>query len=264
MTMEPTQSLMLLAHGSRHPGVVRWVEELACQLRQALVEFRIEAAFLEYSEPSVEQVFDRLAGFGAKACTVVPLLLSECRHAQIDVPAAVEAARRAYPRMSIELAPIVGGHRAVAALSLRLFQTATSSVHRSLPWRYLFVGRGGSDVPYLYRQLTEFLRGRGTPEWVSDVRCALLTDESWESELERSVALPLIVQPHLMFSGTLADRIQDRVTELRSDTSVPTRMVPVLGPAPELSTAVIDLVQTFSPQALHAGSRSTVNLRIEP
>lgn len=80
--------LILVAHGSRHPGAAPVLEELAAAVGGRL-------AWLELSEPSLEQVCAELRDAGERTAVVVPLLFTEAFHRTVDLPAQAAAAEEA-------------------------------------------------------------------------------------------------------------------------------------------------------------------------
>lgn len=101
-------ALIALAHGSRDPRSARTITaltELAACMRPDL---RIEPAFLELAEPSLEQVVDRLVADGFDEIVVVPLLLTEAYHATVDVPAAIESVSARHTGLLVRGTHILG------------------------------------------------------------------------------------------------------------------------------------------------------------
>jgi len=259
-----THALLLVAHGSRHPNVARQVDRLRSELLAALPDHAVHVAYLEHGRPDVPYLLAQLAAAPLERCTIVPLLLSDAHHASVDMPRIAMRARAELPWSEVVCTPSVADHPALRALSARWLHLAAADLDTGRPWHYVFLGRGGADPPARYRELTRFLEARGLPPWIEERRCALLTEPDWETVLQRHADRPLIVQPHLLFAGSLFARIEARIDALRAAGDRPVCLVPPLGPAPELVIAVIDRVQSAWPQAAHCGSRSTVNDRVVP
>ena len=110
----PNPPLIGLAHGSRHPGVRAAIEDLlAAVAEQHAVPVR--GAFLDLTEPDLEQVAVELAAAGHRRAVVVPLLFTEAFHATVDVPEAVASAGRR-TGLQLRLADILGTGDDVAAV----------------------------------------------------------------------------------------------------------------------------------------------------
>lgn len=101
-------ALIALAHGSRDPRSAATIAALADRVHAQRPDLRVEPAFLELSEPSFDDVVDRLALEGHTEIVVVPLLLTEAYHATVDVPAAVETALARHDGLRIEVTAVLG------------------------------------------------------------------------------------------------------------------------------------------------------------
>jgi sirohydrochlorin cobaltochelatase len=101
-TVRPGQVPIIgLAHGSRHADVAASLDELmAAVAGQGRLLAR--AAFLDLTEPDLDQVATELAVEGFRRAVVVPLLFTMAFHATIDAPETVrEAADRAGVQLTV-------------------------------------------------------------------------------------------------------------------------------------------------------------------
>jgi len=71
-------------------------------------DLRIEAAFLDLSEPGFDDVVDRLVAEGYSEIVVVPMLLTEAYHAKVDVPQAAERAAARHVDLRINVTSVLG------------------------------------------------------------------------------------------------------------------------------------------------------------
>lgn len=101
-------ALVALAHGSRDPRSAATITALTDQVARMRPDLRIEPAFLELSDPRVDSVVDRLVSEGHDEIVVVPLLLSDAYHAQVDIPAVVDAASHRHPGLRIRATDVLG------------------------------------------------------------------------------------------------------------------------------------------------------------
>ena len=101
-------ALIALAHGSRDPRSADTIGALVDRVRSMRPDLRVEKAFLDLSEPGFHRVVDRLVRTGAEEIVVVPLLLNDAYHAQVDVPAAVGEAGARHPDLRIRATRILG------------------------------------------------------------------------------------------------------------------------------------------------------------
>lgn len=100
--------LILFGHGSRDPEWARPLREVAARLAAAPSAPRVELAFLEFLEPTLDQACDRLVAEGVTRIAVVPMFIAQSGHVRRDLPAQVDAARARHPSLHIDLATAVG------------------------------------------------------------------------------------------------------------------------------------------------------------
>lgn len=81
--------LILAAHGTRRPGGVAMIGDLAAQV-STLLERRVQVAFVDVLGPTPSEVLSRAAPSGHPAI-VVPAFLSRGYHVRADLPAHVAA-----------------------------------------------------------------------------------------------------------------------------------------------------------------------------
>lgn len=87
-------ALLTLSHGSRHPRAAAGVDRLTRAAGEVL-GVTARAAHLEFDTPSLIDAARDLVARGHDHAVVVPLLFTDAFHARHDVPAALDAARRA-------------------------------------------------------------------------------------------------------------------------------------------------------------------------
>ena len=89
-----TAATILLAHGSTDP---KWLEPfngMLEQIRAGLSSERVELAFMELAEPSLEGQIRSLATDGFQRIEILPLFFAAGRHLRKDVPAMIEAVQQ--------------------------------------------------------------------------------------------------------------------------------------------------------------------------
>jgi sirohydrochlorin ferrochelatase len=101
-------ALVALAHGSRDPRSAQTIRALVGEVRSTRPDLRVEAAFLDLSQPSLPDVVDRLVDSGYDEVVVVPLLLTEAYHARVDVPSAVVTAGSRHRHVRIRSTHLLG------------------------------------------------------------------------------------------------------------------------------------------------------------
>lgn len=112
MTMK---SLILLAHGSRHPATADEVAALATSVA-ATMNCDVRHAFLEIGRPTLVDAIAQAIEGGAKLVNVLPLFVNTGNHVVRDLPELITEARGRYPNVKIELLRHVGAHPAYTGL----------------------------------------------------------------------------------------------------------------------------------------------------
>lgn len=103
--MADQNRVLLLAHGSSDQRWCDTFEKLAEPTLSAIPQSAV--AYMELSEPSLEQEVDRAVRDGVTHITVLPLFLAAGRHLRQDVPGMLEDYRTRY-NIEIDLAPPIG------------------------------------------------------------------------------------------------------------------------------------------------------------
>lgn len=109
------KTLILLAHGSRHPATADEVAALAARVG-ATTDCDVRHAFLEISRPTLIDAIAQAIEDGAKGVDVLPLFVNTGNHVVRDLPQLIAEARGRYPDVRLELLPHVGAHPAYTVL----------------------------------------------------------------------------------------------------------------------------------------------------
>jgi len=112
------RALLLVDHGSREAEAGAHLERIAGELRKHRPDLAVYTAHLELAEPSIATAISACARDGVEELIVHPFFLAPGRHASRDVPAALEAAARAHPRLRLRLLEITGQAAGLAELIL--------------------------------------------------------------------------------------------------------------------------------------------------
>lgn len=87
----PNKASILLAHGSSDPNWLAPFETLLQRIRGELSDSaRVELAYMELAQPSMEHSIQQLAEQGFQVIDVLPLFFAAGRHLRKDVPAMLE------------------------------------------------------------------------------------------------------------------------------------------------------------------------------
>ena len=107
------KALILFGHGARDS---RWrdpFDRLASLWKAQHPNVRVELAFLELMQPSLEEAIAVLAGAGASAVAVVPVFFGQGGHLRNDFPVLLSACQEKFPQVSLSATPAVGEDEAV-------------------------------------------------------------------------------------------------------------------------------------------------------
>lgn len=113
------KALLIVAHGSRQPEANQEIQELARRVRALVPDGldRIECAFLQMGEPSVEQGLEELVRTGCREIVLFPYFTAAGTHVLNDLPRLIKRATAHHPgttiRMSSHLAAIPGLERLI-------------------------------------------------------------------------------------------------------------------------------------------------------
>ena len=107
------KALILFGHGARD---TRWREpfdRLASLWKAQHPNVRVELAFLELMQPSLEEAIAALAGTGASEVVVVPVFFGQGGHLRNDFPVLLTACQEKFPGVVLSATPAVGEDEAV-------------------------------------------------------------------------------------------------------------------------------------------------------
>lgn len=107
------KALILFGHGARDS---RWREpfdRLVSLWKAQHPNARVELAFLELMQPSLEEAITSLVDVGAKAIVVVPVFFGQGGHLRNDFPVLLSACQEKFPEITLSATPAVGEDEAV-------------------------------------------------------------------------------------------------------------------------------------------------------
>ena len=99
---------MLFAHGARDPSWAEPFRRIVARLRQTQPGTRVELAFLECMDPTLESTIAGLAADGIRYVTVVPLFLAQGGHLKQDLPRLLDDIRGHFPSLQIDVTSAIG------------------------------------------------------------------------------------------------------------------------------------------------------------
>ena len=98
---------ILLGHGSRNPEANEVLHELANMFSKE-VNMTTEAAFLQFAEPSLENVIESYFEKGVHDLTIIPVFLYPGVHIKEDVPGIIDQLQEKYPTLTVKIADPIG------------------------------------------------------------------------------------------------------------------------------------------------------------
>lgn len=107
------KALILFGHGARDS---RWREpfdRLVSLWRAQHPDVRVELAFLELMQPSLEEAITSLVNLGATDIVVVPVFFGQGGHLRNDFPVLLESCKKQFPAVHLSATPAVGEDAAV-------------------------------------------------------------------------------------------------------------------------------------------------------
>ncbi len=108
--------LVILAHGSNDPVWRDTFERLLGRLAVELGSEHVRLAYMQFVEPTLDDVADEASRQAIDTLKLMPLFLSAGGHVREDVPRLVRQALQRRPGLSIEVLPPVGEHPAFGNL----------------------------------------------------------------------------------------------------------------------------------------------------
>jgi len=214
-----TFGLLLVGHGTRSTVGTQQFLELANHLARRIAPTPLEPAFLEMQQPGIAAAVERLLARSIQRLIVMPLLLFAAGHAKRDIPLAVQSALNASGRGDLPWvqAAHFGCHSTILDLSRQRLAESVKS-REPVPGEetcLLLVGRGSPDESAT-AEMEEFARLREQQEGRlrTEVAFLAMARPLLGEKLELIAAAKLrrvIVQPHLLFDGDLADSLRQQV-----------------------------------------------------
>jgi sirohydrochlorin cobaltochelatase len=152
---QENHAVILIGHGSLRSASGASMIRIAARLRERGVAPVVEAAFLNYSRPTLAETVAKVAAAGVTTITVQPYFLIAGVYVQNDLRALVTEVNAQFPAITFQLAPVLGSHPALTGLAQRRVQAAYHASVTTLAM--LDSGNLGGKAPSL------LLMAHGTP-----------------------------------------------------------------------------------------------------
>lgn len=120
--------VILLGHGSRLDTANRGLKLVAEELNRRGQYLGVTPTFLQHADPSIEEVFQKLAEGGVSRIMIMPLFLFEGVHITSDIPAEIEKIRLSYPHLQVVQSGFIGPDPLLADICIRRISDAIGKV----------------------------------------------------------------------------------------------------------------------------------------
>lgn len=213
-------TILLAGHGSRNRDGNDEIERFADEWRKMHPGRRIDVCFIEHADVLLDEGLDR-AAHGARRVVLIPLILNAAGHVKMELPAAVESARRRHPRVDFVIARHLGmGPEIFDVLQRqlgRLMKTLDAPDPRTTG--VILLGRGSSDAGANgeLARMARWIFEKNDHELV-DLAFTGVTWPRLETVVQRQVRLgmtQLCIIPVYLFTGVLIERIKAQVERLK-------------------------------------------------
>jgi len=241
-----SDGVLLIGHGTRDAIGTEQFLQLGRLLADRLSPVPVEACLLELQPPTIADGWHRLVDHGVKRVHAVPLLLFAAGHAKSDIPAELTKCQLTTPGTSWNQSKPLSRAAELVALSLRRIDEAieqSSLVPHSSA--LVMVGRGSHDpcAQADMRVFTECVaakRGFKVRRTVFYAMAKPTLPESLDELAALGEISDVLIQPHILFEGSIHQSIRSIVDEARSrHSNIRFWCSSYLGPEPELVDALI-------------------------
>jgi sirohydrochlorin cobaltochelatase len=142
-----TKAVILIGHGSLRSASGASMIRIAARLRERGIAPVVEAAFLNYSRPTLAEVVRKVAAMGVTSIIVQPYFLIAGVYVQNDLHRLIAEVSRLFPALAFQLAPVLGDHPALIDLAQRRVQVALEASDANLASTSLLLMAHGTPLP---------------------------------------------------------------------------------------------------------------------
>ncbi|WP_377865905.1 sirohydrochlorin chelatase [Bacillus sp. R86525] len=201
------KGIVYVGHGSRlQEGNEQFIHFIQSVMKERNERIQ-KMAFLELTNPTIQDAVTEAIIEGATEIMIVPVLLFAAAHYKRDIPFEIEQLQKKYPYIAFSVVPPFSTHpHMVELVAKRIRETMPLQGGSSI----LLVGRGSSDPQPIYE-----LQQIGTAverKLGMSVSCSFLTKgtPTFTAELKTitSTASHVYVMPYLLFTGLLLQKIK--------------------------------------------------------
>jgi sirohydrochlorin ferrochelatase len=213
------EAILYICHGSRVREASEQAVSFIYQVMEKVKAPIQEIGFLELSEPTIAESFERCVKKGATTIIAIPILLLTAAHAKEDIPKELAKLQLTFPHVKVKFGKPIGVHEKMIDLLLDVI--AETNIPLKDDVTVLLVGRGSGD-PDVKRDLTiigNLLEKRSV---IKRVEVCFLTaaEPSFQQGLEwakESESRQVFVIPYLFFTGILMRKIEKSLKAISED-----------------------------------------------
>ncbi|MBL8799210.1 MAG: sirohydrochlorin chelatase [Planctomycetia bacterium] len=256
-------AVLIAGHGSRDPDGIAEFLELVQRFRLRRPAWAVEAAFLEFARPTVQEGIDRLAQAGATGIVVLPGVLLAAGHAKNDLASEVRLARERYPQLDIRMGNALDVDADLLQLCRLRYREAlaTRPAVEAEDTLLLLVARGSSDADAnsTVAKVARFLQEgypTGWAAWAYSGVARPLLEEALPI-CERMGFRRLVVQPYFLFTGVLLKRIHAQAAvrqQARPDLEI------IVAPHLQAHPLLLDAFEQRLNEAMHGTAHMNCSL----
>ncbi|MEU1311278.1 sirohydrochlorin chelatase [Streptomyces cinnamoneus] len=242
--------LLIVAHGSRDARHAATVAALRARVAARRPGLRVEAGFLDFCGPRVEEVLAGLAAEGVRKVVAVPLLLTRAFHAKSDIPAVLAGATAALPGLTVRQSAVLGPSALLtAALERRLYEAGVRPGDRGSTG--VVLASAGSSDPEANAVIADIAREWRRTGWCA-VRPAFASASPPRTEdavraLRAEGVRRVAVARYALAPGRLPDRIAEGARAAGAEV-----LTEVLGAAPEVVSLLVRRYEQAAAEAAAA------------
>lgn len=229
MQRQGLHAVILIGHGSLRSASGASMIRIAARLRERGVAPVVEAAFLNYSRPTLAETVAKAAALGATTITVQPYFLIAGVYVQNDLRNLVAEVNASFPNLTFQLAPVLGEHPALTTLAQRRVQEALDASHLNSENTTLLLMAHGTPLPAANAPLyaiadTLVNRLRLAGACVSYLDCNTPTIPGAIDQLVADGARQIVALPYFLHLGRhVAEDLPRLITE--AQTKHPQRVI---------------------------------------
>lgn len=217
MIGQKSTGVLLIGHGTRNESGTAEFFRLRDELAAQMPSTPVQAALLEFQEPTIDAGWSMLVEQGVEHIHVAPLLLFAAGHAKQDIPSAIKESQKQTPEITYDQCRPLSRHSGILKLVMSRVESCVAQLDTARERTALvMVGRGSYDpcarsdmliLSHLIEHRSHFGCVRTAFYAMSEPKLPDVLEEIANQDLFDAV----VIQPHLLFEGRLYQAIAKQV-----------------------------------------------------